>query len=79
MSEAPETIDVPVWWSRGGGMMVRRDCLPFDHPEHTYNYIKDKLGLVPEDYGFEPPPQAVVCPKCGHVHTTETLTAIRRY
>jgi len=43
-------IEIPVWWSHGG-MMYRRDCLPIDHPEHTYNYIKDQLGLVPEEYG----------------------------
>lgn len=45
-----EEIEIPVWW-RNGRMLYRRDCLPINHPEHTYNYIKDKLGLIPEDYG----------------------------
>jgi len=43
-------IKIPVWW-RHGGMMYRRDCLPINYPEHTYNYIKNQLGLVPEKYG----------------------------
>jgi hypothetical protein len=71
MPKRPETINIPVWWSKGGGMMVRRDCLPFDHPEHPYNYIRDQLNLNPEDYGIFPPPQAVICPKCGHHFITK--------
>lgn len=46
-----EQIEIPVWW-RNGGMLYRRDCLPINHPEHTYNYVKNKLGVIPEDYGM---------------------------
>lgn len=51
MAELTE-IEVPTWWARGGGMMVRRDALPEDHPEHTYNYIVREYGVDPEDYGI---------------------------
>lgn len=49
-----KTIKVPVWWTHNG-MMTKRDCLPINHPEHTYNYMKDKMNVVPEEYGvFHP-------------------------
>jgi hypothetical protein len=60
---APEQISVPVWWS-SGGMMTRRDCLPSDHPEHTYNYMVRELKVDPEDYGIEKP-KVIQCPHCG--------------
>lgn len=44
-------IKVPVWTS-SGGMRVRRDSLEPEHPESTYNYIKNVLGKDPEDYGY---------------------------
>lgn len=47
-----DEISVPVWYSNGGGMMVRRDCLEPEHPESTYNYIKNVLGKTPENYGY---------------------------
>lgn len=47
----PSEIEVPVW-VRAGGMMVRRDALSPEHPESTYNYIKEELKLVPEDFGY---------------------------
>lgn len=63
----PDEISIPVWW-RGGGMMYRRDCLPEDHPEHTYNYIKRVLGLEPEKYGICKSSRTHhTCPKCGFV------------
>lgn len=43
-------ISVPVWWIHDG-MLTRRDCLEYDHPEHTYNYIKREFGVEPELYG----------------------------
>ena len=46
-----DTIDMPVW-VKIGIMLVRRDCLPVDHPESEYNYIKNVLNLTPEDYGI---------------------------
>ena len=60
MSARPETIEVPVWWSNGGGMMIRRECLPFDHPEHPYHYVQRTYGVDPLDYGIEAPQ----CPCC---------------
>lgn len=50
----PETIDVPVWW-KNGSMLSRRDCLPFNHPEHPYNYIRRTYDVSPEEYGIFPP------------------------
>jgi hypothetical protein len=50
--ERPQEISVPVWWNRGNGHLLRRSCLPEDHPESTYNYIKNVLKLKPEDYGY---------------------------
>jgi hypothetical protein len=46
-----EEIEVPVW-VRCGGMMLRREYLSVTHPDSTYNYIKNILGLSPEDYGY---------------------------
>lgn len=57
------TIEVPVWWKPGGGMMYKRECLPADHPESEYNYIKRTYGVNPVDYGIESP--ETVCQSCG--------------
>jgi len=51
MSGDIEKIEVPTWWVPGGGMMYRRDCLPSDHPESEYNYIKKTYNVRPEEYG----------------------------
>lgn len=48
---ANETINVPVWYSNSK-MMLRRDALEVEHPESTYNYIKNVLKKEPEDYGY---------------------------
>lgn len=58
-----DEIEVPVWCKKGM-MFVRRDSLPGDDPDHTYNYIKDVLGLRPEDYGIEKE-LPLTCPHCG--------------
>ena len=66
MNDAPKEISIPVWWKRGGGMMIRRDCLPVNHPEHTYNYIIREYGVRPELYGVEKPVNYTeTCPACG--------------
>lgn len=65
MDNLQEKIQVPVWWVPGNGMMYNRDCLSPDHPESTYNYIKNKLGLNPKDYGVLPPLKKMKCPRCG--------------
>lgn len=44
-------IQVPVWY-KNGGMWIRRDSLEPDHPESTFNYIKNVLNKNPEDYGY---------------------------
>jgi len=36
-------IEVPTWWSTGGGIMTNREYLPYDHPEQQYNLVKRKL------------------------------------
>lgn len=69
-TEKPAEISIPIWWKNGGGMMIRRDCLPFDHPEHPYNYIRRELGLVPEEYGIVKPINTEICPHCGHEFVT---------
>lgn len=51
----PESIDIPVWWEMGNGRSLRRDSLPSDHPECTYNYVKNVLRVDPEDYGIMHP------------------------
>ena len=56
-----DEIEVPVWW-KSGGMLLNRDCLPGDHPEHTYNYIVRTYGVDPEDYGVTKPPPPRILP-----------------
>ena len=46
-----DEISVPVWYSNGS-IMTRRDCLEPEHPESTYNYIKNVLCKIPEHYGY---------------------------
>lgn len=60
-----DTIDVPVYVTRGN-MMIRRDALSVDDPNHTYNYLISK-GIVPEDYGINKPPGTSRCPHCGEI------------
>jgi hypothetical protein len=57
-------IEVPVWW-KSGHMLYRRDCLPVNHPEHTYNYMRYEMGITPEDYGVFMPYK---CEQCGHIN-----------
>lgn len=49
-----DTIEVSVWVKRGK-MIVRRDALNGDDPDHTYNYLKAR-GIRPEAYGIRPGP-----------------------
>ena len=63
MSETEE-IEVPVWAGHGTGRLVRRDCLPVDHKWSTYNYIKNKLGKKPEDYGVFKHKENDFCHEC---------------
>ena len=51
MTEAPEQISISEWVKRGG-MLVRRELLPFSDPEYPYNYIKREYGVDPERYGI---------------------------
>lgn len=62
----PETLEVPVWVKRGH-MLLRRDALDGDDPDHTYHYIRKTYGVDPEDYGIAKPPQRTTasCPCCG--------------
>ena len=54
IEDYPETIEYSSWW-KNGGMLINRDCLPPTHPEHTYNYVKNTLGVDPEVYGIPYP------------------------
>jgi hypothetical protein len=67
----PKEIEIPVWWSNGDGMIYRRECLSITHPEHTYNYVKNQMGLIPEDYGIFHP----IVEKYQN-HTREELLAV---
>lgn len=67
MSDDPKEISIEVWWS-GGGNMIRRDCLPPDHPEHTYNYVMREFGVRPEQYGIKKSiDYTETCLNCGCV------------
>lgn len=44
-------IQVPVW-VKDGGMLVNRAYLSPEHQDSYFNYIKNELGLDPEDYGY---------------------------
>ena len=62
----PDEIKIEVWWKSGGGMMIRRDALPANHPEHTYNYVLREFGVPPEQYGIKKPIDYMnTCPNCG--------------
>jgi len=50
----PDAIEMPVWVRRGK-MLVRRDALPTDDPDHPYNWLAAQ-GLRPEEYGVQKPP-----------------------
>lgn len=54
IKDKPDQIEVPVWFS-SGGMSFRRDSLSIDNPEHTYNYMKNVMNVIPEDYGVMHP------------------------
>jgi len=62
-----EELEIPVWWNNGSGIIRRRDALPINHPEHTYNYVKRVFNVDPEDYGVEKPGNNNVCPNCGEM------------
>lgn len=63
MSEKITQIEVPQWWHHGD-WLTNRDCLPPDHPESTYQYIKKHYPSVdPEEFGV-PGPDFVRCPNC---------------
>lgn len=59
-----EEIEVPVWVVRGS-MMIRRDALEADDPDHTYNYVKRVYNIDPTDFGIPKPPSIEICPHCG--------------
>lgn len=71
MSDKPETIAIPKWVKRGS-MMANRDTLSHNDPDHTYNYVKDTLGLRPEDYGITHP----LTEKYSHLSRDELIDLI---
>ncbi len=44
-------LNISIYW-KSGEMLYNRECLPYDHPEYIYNYIKNTFGISPEDYGI---------------------------
>lgn len=66
MVDQMKDIEYSVWVKRGN-MMVNRDALDGDDPDHTYNYIKNTYNVNPEDYGIEKSPMIVRCPHCGEI------------
>jgi len=44
------SVNMPVW-TRRGKMLIRRDALDLDDPEHPLNELA-KLGLDALDYGY---------------------------
>jgi len=69
MNKEPIEIEYSEWWRVGNGVMYRRDCLPSDHPQQTYNYVRNKYGVRPERYGIERPFDGRVCSECGRGFT----------
>lgn len=69
-------IDVPVWWKSGGGMMVRRDCLPTEHPESQYSYIKNVLKKNPEDYGIQTDRQMMIKDQLEHLTRDQLINKL---
>lgn len=61
-----DDIEISVWVKRGM-MLIRRDALDYDDPDHPYNFIKAQ-GLEPELYGYSKP-NYIKCPECGHIIT----------
>jgi hypothetical protein len=49
-----DTVRMSTWVKRGQ-MMVRRDALDADDPDHPYHYLQATYGVRPEDYGIEKP------------------------
>lgn len=52
MSDQPQSVDVPVWFKTPNGGLLRRGALEPSHPESTYRYVRDQLGLEPGDFGI---------------------------
>ena len=66
-----DELKVPVWVKQGD-MLIRRDCLHHDDPDHTYNYVKTILGVVPEEYGIEHP----LVEEYGHLTKSQLISRI---
>lgn len=65
------TLHFGMYWDRGG-MIVNRECLDADHPEHMYNYLKS-AGITPEDYGIECPVIASAKEMYGNMSREELI------
>jgi hypothetical protein len=60
----PETVEMTQFVKRGF-MLVRRDALAPDDPDHPYNYLRVTYGVDPEDYGVPKPVPENCCYACG--------------
>ena len=61
---APAFIEVSAWVGHGTGMLVRRDALPYDHPESVPSVIR-RMGHDPAEFGYP------VCARCQRDLSTE--------
>lgn len=60
------------YWDSGGGLVILREALGIDHPEHLYNYIK-RAGLTPEHYGIKHPVEEAAEQEYGHMSREELV------
>jgi len=49
-----KTISIPHWVKRGN-MLIARDALDGNDPDHPYNWIRNTFGVRPEEFGIYPP------------------------
>lgn len=71
-----DPIEVPEWYKPGGGMMYRRSCLPSNHPESEYNYIKNVLKKTPEDYGVYTDRHNFIKKELNHLSKEELMVKL---
>ena len=46
-------LSYSAYWNTGT-MLILREALDADHPEHLYNYLK-RFDIMPEDWGVKAP------------------------
>jgi len=59
------------YWDNGR-MIILREALDADHPEHLYNYLKSE-GIKPEDFGIYCPVEQGAREKFGSMTKEELI------